>query len=122
MDAFVQKCQYYYTLSDQSVHVVTVRSNVPLLTEQLCARPNLPINMQAAYSLFQFFVHYIRVLELSYKILWFVQLNFLEFSQVFQWSCLFKRVRLCQNLQLDNNSRPICCFGINEMKEERKKL
>ena len=32
---FVQKCQYYYTLSDQSIPLVTVRSNVSLLTEQL---------------------------------------------------------------------------------------
>ena len=32
---FVQKCQYYYSLSDQSVPQVTVRSTVSLLTEQL---------------------------------------------------------------------------------------
>ena len=31
----VQKCQYYYTLLDQSIHLATVRSNVSLLTEQL---------------------------------------------------------------------------------------
>ena len=35
---FVQKCQYYYTLSDQSVPPVTVRSNISLLTEQLTER------------------------------------------------------------------------------------
>ena len=35
MDALVQKCQFYYTLSNQSVPLVTVRSNVSLLTEQL---------------------------------------------------------------------------------------
>ena len=31
----VQKCQYYYTLSNQSVPLVTIRLNVSLLTEQL---------------------------------------------------------------------------------------
>ena len=33
---FFQKCQYYYALLDQSVPLVTVRSTVSLLTEQLC--------------------------------------------------------------------------------------
>ena len=28
---FVQKCQYYYALSNQSIPMVTVRSNVSLL-------------------------------------------------------------------------------------------
>ena len=38
MDALVQKCQYYYyTLLNQSVPLVTVKSNVSLLTEQLCS-------------------------------------------------------------------------------------
>ena len=36
INKFVQKCQYYYTLSDQSIPLETVRSIVSLLTEQLC--------------------------------------------------------------------------------------
>ena len=32
---FVQKCQCYYTLSDQRIPLVTIISNVSLLTEQL---------------------------------------------------------------------------------------
>ena len=34
MDALVQKCQYYYTLLNQSIPQVTLRSNVSLQTEQ----------------------------------------------------------------------------------------
>ena len=33
INEFVQKCQYYYTLSDQSVPLVTVRSVFSLLTK-----------------------------------------------------------------------------------------
>ena len=42
INKFVQKCQYYYTLSDQSVLLVTVTSVVSLLTKQLwfCASCN----------------------------------------------------------------------------------
>ena len=37
INKFVQKCQYYYTLSDQNVPLVTVTSVVSLLTIQLCS-------------------------------------------------------------------------------------
>ena len=37
INKFVQKCQYYYTLSNQSVPLVTVTSIVSLLTKQLCS-------------------------------------------------------------------------------------
>ena len=33
---FVQKCQRYYTLSDQRIPLVAAKSVVSLLTEQLC--------------------------------------------------------------------------------------
>ena len=36
INKFVQKCQCYYTFSDQSIPLVTVTSVVSLLTEQLC--------------------------------------------------------------------------------------
>ena len=36
MNKFVQKCHCYYTLSDQSIPLVTVTSVVSLLTKQLC--------------------------------------------------------------------------------------
>ena len=35
INKFVQKCQYYYTISDQSVPLVTITSVVSLLTKQL---------------------------------------------------------------------------------------
>ena len=35
INKFVQKCQCYYTLSDQSIPLVAVTSVVSLLTEQL---------------------------------------------------------------------------------------
>ena len=38
MDTLVQKCQCYYTLSNQSIPLVTVTSVVSLLTEQLWLR------------------------------------------------------------------------------------
>ena len=38
INKFVQKCQCYYTLSDQSIPLVTVTSVVSLLTEQLWAQ------------------------------------------------------------------------------------
>ena len=40
---FIWKCQYHYTLLDQSIPLVTVRSNVSLLTEQLWGQPNLEL-------------------------------------------------------------------------------
>ena len=43
MNDLVQKCQLYYTLSNQSIPLVTVRSNVSLLTEQLWGQPNLEL-------------------------------------------------------------------------------
>ena len=36
INKFVEKCQCYYTSLDQSIPLVTVTSNVFLLTEQLC--------------------------------------------------------------------------------------
>ena len=36
---FVQKCQYYYISSDQSVPLATVMWYVSLMTKQLCFRP-----------------------------------------------------------------------------------
>ena len=36
INKFMQKCQCYYTFSDQSIPLATVTSVVSLLTEQLC--------------------------------------------------------------------------------------
>ena len=38
INKFGQKCQYYYTLLDQSIPLVTVTSIVSLLTIQLCIK------------------------------------------------------------------------------------
>ena len=46
----VQKCQYYYTFSDQRVPLVTGTSIVSLLTKQLCLLVKLTFEMKLEFK------------------------------------------------------------------------
>ena len=45
INKFVQKCQFYYTFSDQNIPLVAVTSVVSLLTEQVCGVNDVLVNL-----------------------------------------------------------------------------